>query len=313
MIPVMMKVSTKLKKIQEAAKLSQEAMARMLGVSFPTLNSWILDKSVPRSKHRERIDALYAKYFGTDSVDLDILQTKREEIDFKSKKYENVLSLILNRKDLRDSFDLSLTYNSNAIEGSTMTLHDTADVLFHDRAPRNRSVTEQMEAKNHSSAFQYLLDYLARHRRVDEALLLKLHAILMNGICEGPGSYRTHQVRIVGSFVPTASFHNIPARMDALFREYDFEHMNSEHLARFHAEFEQIHPFSDGNGRVGRLLLHAGLLINNLPPAVIAQEHKGVYYKYLNKAQLQKEYYPLELFLCDAIMEGYKIIDGDVR
>jgi len=84
--------------------------------------------------------------------------------------------------------------------------------------------------------------------------------------------------------------------------------------ADVHSRFEQIHPFSDGNGRVGRLLMNAMFLNANFTPAIIRQEQKQLYYAYLYKAQTKEDLSQLENFLCGAVMEGFKILDRtDVR
>jgi Fic family protein len=80
-------------------------------------------------------------------------------------------------------------------------------------------------------------------------------------------------------------------------------------LANIHARFEKIHPFADGNGRVGRLLIHAMALRNNLPPAVILQENRRLYMAYLNKAQTNDDISLLKDFVSDAILEGYRIVE----
>jgi len=84
--------------------------------------------------------------------------------------------------------------------------------------------------------------------------------------------------------------------------------------ASVHSKLEQIHPFGDGNGRVGRLLMNAMLLRSNFAPAIIRQEQKQLYYTYLYKAQTKEDQSQLEDFLCEAVMDGFKILDRtDVR
>src|SRR3989344_8391280 len=79
--------------------------------------------------------------------------------------------------------------------------------------------------------------------------------------------------------------------------------------ADVHSRFEQIHPFSDGNGRIGRLLMSAMLLKENLAPAIIRQEQKRLYYTYLYKTQIKDDSSQLEDFLCDAVMDGFRILE----
>jgi Fic family protein len=85
------------------------------------------------------------------------------------------------------------------------------------------------------------------------------------------------------------------------------------HIASVHARFEAVHPFSDGNGRIGRLLMHAMALRENLPPAVILQENRRLYINYLNTAQTKDDLTLLEDFTCDAILAGYNIVERDDR
>jgi len=182
--------------------------------------------------------------------------------------------------------------------------------LFHNAALPNKSLTEQLEAKNHQAALEYLFQYLTKRKPPNEELILRLHSILMNGIRSDAGQYRVHAVRIVGGYVPTANFIKISKLMNALV--VDIQKKNKDVIqtvSAIHSRFEQIHPFADGNGRVGRLLMHAMLLRANSPPAVIRQENKRFYLAYLNKAQLQMDFSLLEDFICDAVMEGYNILE----
>ena len=132
----------------------------------------------------------------------------------------------------------------------------------------------------------------------------------MNGIRDDAGFYRRHGVRIVGSNVATANFLKVPELMEELFKEINRKQKDViKHAALIHSKFEQIHPFSDGNGRIGRLMLVAMLLSNNLPPAVIEAKEKGKYLNYLRKSQLGGDFLPLEDLICDAILNGFKIME----
>lgn len=129
----------------------------------------------------------------------------------------------------------------------------------------------------------------------------------MAGIRDDAGIYRFHGVHITGSYVPTANYLKIPKLIKNLFA-IKYKGGIIESAARFHAEFEKIHPFADGNGRIGRLLLIGMLLKNNIAPAIITKKRRPEYYKVLQQAQLHENFEPLEIFTYEAVLEGYKII-----
>lgn len=132
----------------------------------------------------------------------------------------------------------------------------------------------------------------------------------MNGIHHNAGIYRNHAVRITGVNLPTANYMSIEKLIPEAMARIDLKTKDVISLsASIHSEIEQIHPFSDGNGRVGRLLMNAMLLNTNFAPAIIRQEQKQLYYTYLYKAQTKKDRSQLEDFLCEAIMDGFKILE----
>jgi len=302
-----MNTSEKLKIIKRLSGLTQENLSKELGVSFATLNSWINSKSKPHKSKFESIDKLLSKYTGIPISGDDEKEeiSKKDIMHKKAKKYKDILSLIMKRTDLYDQLILSLTYNTNRIEGSTLTEDETAAVIFRNETIKNKNLVEHLEAKNHQSAIKFLFNNLSKRRKIDEKLILKLHSILMNVIRDDAGFYRRHGVRMVGSNVPTANYLKVPELMNKLVREINQKKKDIiEHSAQIHCKFEQIHPFSDGNGRIGRLILSAMLLKNNLPPAVIEIKEKRLYLSYLRKSQLKNNFAPLEDFMCDAILNG---------
>ncbi len=304
--------SEKLKIIQNLSGLTQEKIARELGVSFVTLNSWIRGRSVPRAKAEERIDALYRTYTGQKVIPEVALQAKLRIVQKKNREHKNILKTILTRPDLYDQFVLSLTYNTNRIEGSTLTEPETAAILFQNISLPDKTLVEQMEVKNHQAALEFLFQSIKKKEAIDQNFILKLHRILLNGIQSDAGAYRHHPVRIVGSRVVTANYLKVPSLMQEL--ETSISHKESDmisHAAQIHSRFEKIHPFSDGNGRIGRLLIHRMLLAKNIPPAVIRQEKKQIYMTYLSKAQLEGDASLLTDFLCDAVLEAFRILEGN--
>lgn len=299
----------KLQTIQRLSHLSQTELAQRLGVSFVAFNRWITGKATPRKKAQERIDALFREYTGLKVIPEKELTAKKAIVMEKAKKAKHVLKTILENPDIRDQFVLVLTYTSNSIEGSTLTQAETAAVLFQNVALPDKTLTEQLEAKNHQAALLYLLKHLSTKEAINEEFILKLHGMLMNGIQQDAGVYRHHGVRIVGADLPTANYLKVPILMEELVAHFHQAKDIIEHIAAVHARFEQIHPFSDGNGRIGRLLMHAMLLQKNLPPVVINPEKKRFYYSYLNTAQRKDDTTLLQDFLCDGIMAGWDIVE----
>jgi len=310
-----MNTQQKLEIIQRMLGLTQTKLAERFGVSFVAFNSWWTGKSNPRPKMQASIDELFLEVTGQKTIPSDQLTAKKQALQQKSGEYKSVINEILENPDIRDQFILKLTYHSNSIEGSTLTEPDTAAILFDNAALPNKSLTEQLEAKNHQTALNYLFDHIAKKEKVDEALVLKLHSILMNGVRPDAGVYRDHGVRITGVNLPTANHMSVPKLMTEVMTLITEKPKDIITLsANVHSKFEQIHPFGDGNGRVGRLLMNAMLLSENFAPAIIRQQQKQLYYTYLYKAQTKNDTGQLEDFLCEAVLDGFKILDRtDVR
>src|SRR3989339_373818 len=311
-----MNVRQKLEVIQKMGGFTQTELANKIGVSFVALNSWWNQKSTPRPKKLALIDEFYLEITGQKIIPEDQLEAKKQALKNRGYKYtENNVAIILMSKfmtdqKIRDELFLRLTYHSNKIEGSTLSERETAAILFDNVVIPGKSLTEHLEAKNHQEALFYMFEYILDGGRIDEKFVLRLHSILMNGILHEAGFYRNHGVRIVGVYLPTANYLKIPDLMPELMMEAAKSEKDIIKLAtNVHSRFEKIHPFSDGNGRVGRLLLNAMLLKANLAPAIIRQEKKQLYYTYLYKAQTTEDHSLLEDFICDSIVEGFDILE----
>ena len=303
-----MTIQEKLKIIMQSLSLNQTQLAQKIGVSFVTVNKWLNKRALPRSKKETIINDLYIEATGQKKVPDDYLLAKKSLVVSRSKKH-NTLKEILGNPDIKESFFIKLTYHSNKIEGSTLSEKET-EMVFRDIALPDKSLIEQLEAKNHQTALIYVFNYVFKQGKVNEKFILKIHSILMNGIIENAGSYRNHAVRIVGANVPTANYIKISNLMNEL--EKDINKKSNDIIALvsdIHSRFEEIHPFSDGNGRTGRLIIQAMLLKNNLAPAIIRQEKKHFYYTYLNNSQLKGDLTQLQDFICDAILEGLDVLE----
>lgn len=305
-----MTISETLKNLQKLSGLTQTELAQKIGVSFVAFNYWFNGKAEPRPKTRARIIALYQEYSGEIPVPGAELETKKHTLKIKSEAGGNILKKIMSDKSIYETIMLSLTYHSNRMEGSTLSENETADIIFRNLTLTSHTMTEHLEAKNHQVALEYLFTHLTDNGRIDEAFVLKMHSILMNGVRPDAGLYRRHGVRIMGVYVPTANYLKIPQLMAKWLLEVNKPTNDIiAKVARTHASFEQIHPFADGNGRIGRLLALAVLLKHNYAPAIIRQENKRRYSLYLNQAQLKNSFSHLENFFCEAVVEGFEIVE----
>ncbi|MCL2038609.1 Fic family protein [Candidatus Saccharibacteria bacterium] len=300
-----MDYQNKLQQILAASGLSQESLSTKIGVSFVTLNSWVNGRSTPtRADYLARIDQVYAEIIGATATNPNQLTAlKRQAI-----AHRLTARRLLENRPLLDKITLNLTYHTDAIEGSTMTKMDVSEVIFDNKVLKNRTATEQREAINHQTALHFLLDELtdkARPFTFTPALIRAVHLRLMNGIISDAGTYRNHSVRIMGSSVALANFIKIPELLLSLCSRLNEETTDPIGLlAHTHADFEQIHPFSDGNGRTGRLIIFAKALTLGILPPIIERERKSAYYKYLEQAQTKSEFDQLEQLLAESILKA---------
>jgi Fic family protein/DNA-binding XRE family transcriptional regulator len=297
-----MNYKQQLKAILKATNWSQEQLARELAVSFATLNAWLNDRATPRKNAMAKIDKAYINVIGTDKIAAEELQN----IKNKALRLKLAVKTLVENRAALDKLTLYLTYHTNTIEGSTMTLSDVNEVVFEHKVLANKTAIEQTEARNHQAALNWLLDQINLQGPdfvLTEDLILGIHLRLMNGIQSDAGQYRRHSVRIMGARVALANWQTISDKIN----QY-IEGCNSKQddlirqLAKSHADFEQIHPFSDGNGRTGRLLMLAQALKSNLTSPLVLKERKYAYYKYLEIAQAKEDYAPLESFIAQSIV-----------
>lgn len=307
-----MTIQEKLQIIQKISGLPQTDLAHKLGVTFVAYNRWVRGRANPRHNAAERIESLYQQLLGGTKAPQELYVALSKAVAEKQRVCASPLGEIVKREDVRNEFLLSLTYHSNSIEGSTLTEQDTADVLFRNIALPDKTLIEQLEAKNHQTALEYVLRAVVNMESLDEHFILKTHGMLMNGIRPDAGAYRSHAVRIAGSYVPTANYAKVSELMKTLVNDINAKSDDAiAHVASIHARFEQIHPFSDGNGRVGRLLMQAMLLRSNLAPAIIRQEKKQVYYRALQGAQVDDKPEPLQEFIASAVLDGYLVLESE--
>ena len=195
----------------------------------------------------------------------------------------SILEFILNNNDYSKDFTTRSTYHSNAIEGSTLTYAETYAILYNDNSFKigGKEPREIYEAINHKKALELVFKNLQNNDEFNEGFIRKLNETINRDIKDTEG-YRTVQVFIRGSeHIPPAP-EKVPNLMTYFIYNYNHDEQNIFYkLAKYHIEFEKIHPFEDGNGRTGRLLLNYELIKNNLPPVVISKDDRVKYFEFL--------------------------------
>ncbi len=194
-----------------------------------------------------------------------------------------ILEFILNNKEYLEDFTTRSTYHSNAIEGSTLTYTETYAILYNDNSFKieGKEPREIYEAINHKEALELVFKIIQENEIFDERFIKKINKTITSNIKDTDG-YRTVQVFIKGS----EHISPAPEKLPNLMNYYVYNYIHDEQdifnkIARYHIEFEKIHPFEDGNGRTGRLLLNYELIKNNNPPVIISKDEKVKYFELL--------------------------------
>ncbi len=206
-----------------------------------------------------------------------------------------------------EALRIELTYNSNAIEGNTLSLRETQLVIEGRTPPAEKTLREVYEARNHDRALRHMEAWIPQRRDqpIAEQDLLDLHSMVLQDIdLSAAGHYRVDRVRIAGTgFIPPANHHF--AQLIPL----AFERANAAGLhpvlraAEFHYNLVAIHPFSDGNGRAARLMMNYLLMRNDYPPALVKVENRSRYLAALdaaNKGRVE----PFARFIIESIGEA---------
>ncbi len=232
------------------------------------------------------------------------LESKRDILQYRRPLPASVLQKI------KEDLSLEWTYNSNGIEGNTLTLQETKLVLHDGMTVRGKSLREHFEATNHQNAIYYLHKLVNPAYLFQEKDILHIHSLVLQNIeKEYAGRYRNGGVRIAGAnFVPPNAL-KVSALMEDL---TDWVNSNPLRLpvaalaAVFHHRFVHIHPFFDGNGRTVRLLMNLLLMKEGYPPAIILKNDRKKYYQALNMAN-EGNYSKLFLLMAQALERSLNI------
>ena len=229
------------------------------------------------------------------------IQELKGEYDKLSKGKESLLVLI-DEAEIPES-----VYNSNAIENSTLTLKETEKILLEMEVSRDVSVREVYEAKNLFRVINYIRNK-SREKEIDRELILLLHQMLIGGINDEfagrfrrPGEY----VRVGTHIAPAPE--KVESMIETILGEYvnDLEKYFGDKIAKFHLDFETIHPFCDGNGRIGRVLMNYQLMRAGFPMIIIRDKEKQKYYQSFSDYRQGQNTKTMEKVLALALMESF--------
>lgn len=209
--------------------------------------------------------------YKTENI-LDMIDRKKAELDAARPLTEG------EAERLAEKFIVEYTYNSNAIEGNTLTLRET-DLVLKGLTVSQKPLKDHLEAVGHKEAFEFVSELVKKREPLTESLIKQIHFLVLADKRDDRGVYRRVPVRIMGAAHTPSQPYLIPPEMERILKSYaESEERLITKLARFHIEFESVHPFIDGNGRTGRLLVNFELMKAGYPPIDIKFADRAAYY-----------------------------------
>ena len=285
----------KIKLYRENKKMTQNDIANILEVSAGTVSKYESGALEPSIESLKRLSEL----FGI-SID-ELLNDEKEKFDVSK---INVLDILREQKEMKLKGNLyhqtqvSFAYNTNHIEGSTLTedqtryIFETNTILFDEVTIAK--VDDILETSNHFKLVDYMLD--VADKKLTEKVIKEFHKILKDGTSDSRvewfnvGEYK-QRANTIGNGVKTTSPNNVEKDMSKLMDWYNsLKQVTVEEIIEFHYKFESIHPFQDGNGRIGRIIMFKECLKNNIIPFIIKDADKLFYYRGLKEYKSEKGY-----------------------
>ena len=247
-----------------------------------------------RTTRYQRNDSPYAELF----TEVDALKA---ELDKRCPLTQGEL------QRLRDEFLIEYTYNSNAIEGNTLTLQETALVLEGITVDK-KPLKDHLEAVGHRDAFLYVQDLVNNNVPFSENIIKQIHTLVLMDRPDDRGVYRRIPVRIMGAFHVPPDPILVPEQMENLVAEFagNKKMHPIERAALFHLKFEGIHPFVDGNGRTGRLILNLILMQAGYPSINVKYSDRKRYYEAFDVYYREKNIEAMITILALAIESQFK-------
>jgi len=228
----------------------------------------------------------------------------------------------------QEKLRIDWTYNSNAIEGNTLTYGETAFFLREGLTSEGKPLEDYLEAKNHAEAIDYLLDVIKGNREITEGFIKELHSLLLKDIhftyAKGgqgqlikkplnAGKYKilpNHVLTISGKIHKYVDQIHVKDEMEKLVKWLNKEKMINiiEKACIFHYKFVAIHPFDDGNGRMARLLMNLILMKAGYPPCIIKNINRRKYLGSLETIDIDKNYQLFITFICEELLSTQKVM-----
>ena len=282
----------KIKKYRENKNMTQNEVADILGVKSATISKYESNTLEPNIESIKKIAEIF---------EISIDKLLKDEEEFNISKY-NILDILREQKNMKlkgnlyHNTQITFAYNTNHIEGSKLTEDQTRYIYETNTLLAEKdSVTDLddiLETTNHFKLVDYMLDIA--DKKLTENMIKEFHRILKEGTSDGRkdwfvvGDYKKLSNEVGG--LKTTEPKNVERDMKKLFDWYDsLEQISIKEIIEFHARFEKIHPFQDGNGRVGRIIAFKECLKNNIVPFIILDKDKLFYYRGLNQYQNNKE------------------------
>lgn len=287
-------LGNKIKLYRENKKMTQNDLANILEVSSGTISKYESGALEPNIESLKKL----ADLFG---ITIDELLKDEEKFDFSN---VNVLKALREQKEMKLKGNLyhqtqvSFAYNTNHIEGSTLTedqtryIFETNTILF--EGDTVAKVDDILETSNHFKLVDYMLEFA--DKKLTEKMIKEFHKILKEGTSDSRvewfnvGEYK-QRANTIGNGIKTTSPNNVEKDMSKLMDWYNsLKQITIKEIIEFHYRFESIHPFQDGNGRIGRIIMFKECLKNNIIPFIIQDANKLFYYRGLREYKSEKGY-----------------------
>ena len=284
----------KIKLYRENKKMTQNYVADVLEVSPATISKYEAGMLEPSIESVKRL---------ADLFEITIDELLRDESKFDISKF-NILDVLREQKEMKlkgnlyHQTQISFAYNTNHIEGSTLTedqtryIFETNTILF--EGDTVAKVDDILETANHFKLVDYMLD--VADRKLTEKMIKEFHKILKESTSDSRadwfnvGGYK-RRANMIGNGIKTTLPKNVEKEMAKLMDWYNsLKQVTMKEIIEFHYRFECIHPFQDGNGRVGRIIMFKECLKNNIVPFIIQDADKLFYYRGLKEYKSERGY-----------------------